>query len=99
MYNFVRPHEALGMSVPGERYQSSSRAFPEELPPVLYKPSDIVRKVGAGGKISFRNRTFRIGKAFQRQPVAIRPTDTDGDFHVFYCQKRVAQISFHDCDI
>ncbi len=99
MYNFVRPHEALGMCVPGKRYQPSSRCFPEELPPVLYDPSDIVRKVGADGKISFRNRTFRVGKAFQRQPVAIRPTDTDGDFHVFYCQKQVAQISFHDCDI
>jgi len=95
-YNFVRPHEALGMSVPGQRYEPSPRSFPEELPPVLYDASDVVRKVDSTGKISFRNVTFHVGKAFQHQSVAIRPTDVDGDFHVFYCQKQIAQISFHD---
>ena len=94
-YNLVRPHEALDMAVPAERYQPSSRPFPDTLPPVLYDVSDTVRKVDKGGRISFRNHTFRVGKAFRYQPVAIRPTDTDGDFHVFFCQQRVAHISLH----
>ena len=97
-YNYVRPHEALGMSVPGEWYQPSSRCFPEVLPPVCYDTSDIVRKVDVCGRISFGNRKFRVGKAFHNQPVAIRPTDTDGVFHVFFVSKPVAQISFHDCE-
>lgn len=94
-YNLVRPHEALDMAVPAERYQPSSRPFPDTLPPVLYDVSDTVRKVDKGGRISFRNHTFRVGKAFRYQPVAIRPTDTDGDFDVFFCQQRVAHISLH----
>lgn len=97
-YNYVRPHEALDMSVPGEWYQPSSRCFPEVLPPVCYDTSDIVRKVDVCGRISFHNRKFRVGKAFHNQPVAVRPTDTDGVFHVFFCHKSVAQISFHDCE-
>jgi hypothetical protein len=97
-YNYVRPHEALGMSVPGEWYQPSSRCFPEVLPPVCYDTSDIVRKVDVCGRISFHNRKFRVGKAFHNQPVAVRPTDTDGVFHVFFVNKPVAQISFHDCE-
>jgi transposase InsO family protein len=94
-YNLVRPHEALDMAVPAESYQPSSRPFPDTLPPVLYDASDTVRKVDKGGRISFRNHTFRVGKAFRYQPVAIRPTDTDGDFDVFFCQQRVAHISLH----
>jgi transposase InsO family protein len=97
-YNHVRPHQALDMCVPGERYQPSSRPFPEVLPPVLYYTSDIVRKVDVCGRISFRSRRFRVGKAFYQQPVALRPTDTDGLFDVFFCHKPVAQISFHDPD-
>ena len=95
IYNLVRPHEALDMAVPAERYQPSSRPFPDTLPPVLYDVSDTIRKVDKGGRISFRNHTFRVGKAFRYQPVAIRPTDTDGDFDVFFCQQRVAHISLH----
>jgi hypothetical protein len=33
--------------------------------------------------------------AFRYQPVAIRPTDTDGDFDVFFCQQQSAQIILH----
>lgn len=99
MYNHVRPHQALHMCVPGERYEPSSRSFPETLPPILYDTGDIVRKVDVCGRISFRNRKFRVGKAFHQQPVALRPTDTDGIFQVFFCHKPVAQISFHDSDL
>jgi transposase InsO family protein len=98
IYNHVPPHQALDMCVPGERYQPNSRPFPEVLPPVVYDSDDIVRKVDVSGRISFRNHEFRVGKAFHQQTVALRPTDTDGVFDVFFCHKPVAQISFHDCD-
>ncbi len=98
-YNHVRPHQALDMCVPGERYQPSSRSFPETLSPILYDTGDIVRKVDVCGRISFHNRKFRVGKAFHKQPVALRPTDKDGVFQVFFCHKPVAHISFHDSDI
>lgn len=97
-YNHVRPHQALDMCVPGERYKPSSRPFPETLPTILYDTGDIVRKVDVCGRISFRSRKFRVGKAFHQQPVALRPTDKDGVFQVFFCHKPVAQISFHDSD-
>ncbi len=97
-YNHVRPHQALDMCVPGERYQSSSRPFPAVLPPILYDTDDIVRKVDVCGTISFRSHKFRVGKAFHQQLVALRPTVTDGVFDVFFCHKPVAQITFHDRD-
>ncbi len=93
VYNYERPHEALGLDCPVSRYEPSPRAFPEQLPPVLYDASDIVRKVDATGKICFRNRTFYLSKAFRGEVVALRPTETDGDFDLYFCHQKVAQIS------
>jgi hypothetical protein len=93
IYNCERPHEALDLNPPASRYKPSPRPFPEQLPPVLYDVGDIVRKVDIAGKISFRNRPFRVGKAFRRETVALRPAETDGDFDIYFCHQKVAQIS------
>lgn len=93
IYNYLRPHDALQLDMPGSHYQPSPRPFPSVLPPVTYEPDDILRKVDVCGKITFHNHCFRVGKAFRHQPVAVRPTDTDGIFQVFFCQQKIAQIS------
>ena len=93
VYNLQRPHEALAMAVPASRYRVSPRAFPEVLPPIEYGPADLVRKVAEGGELSYRNRTFRVGKAFRGYPVALRPTLVDGVLDVFFCHQRVAQVN------
>src|SRR5512133_1719146 len=92
-YNYLRPHDALQLDTPSSRYQPASRPFPSLLPPILYAPDDIIRKVDESGKIYFRNRRFRVGKAFRHQPVALRPAEPEGLFHVFFCQQKVAQIN------
>ena len=84
-YNHERPHEALGMATPAQRYRPSSRPFPEVLPPIEYAPGDQVRKVDGDGFISFKNRPRRISKALRGEPVALRPTNEDGVFAVHYC--------------
>lgn len=94
-YNFERPHQALGHSVPADRYQSSDRCFPEKLPPIIYDEGFIVRIVDTSGRISFHNQTYRISKAFQYLPVGLKPTDVDGNFEVFFCSKKIAKISLH----
>lgn len=91
-YNQERPHQALNHGVPTERYQPSQRSFPESLPPILYKPEDVVRMVDKGGKLSFQGKVFRVSKAFRYEPVAIRPSDVDGLFDVYYCQFNISTI-------
>ncbi len=92
VYNAERPHEALALATPATRYQPSRRAFPELPPPIEYAPGDIVRKVQTKGEISFGNRIWKVGKAFVRQPVALRPTTVDGRYDVFFCQHKIAEI-------
>ena len=92
IYNHERPHEALGLKPPATRYHPSPRAFCENLPPIEYRPGDIVRKVDSEGAISFRNRPIRIGKAFRGQPVALRPSSDDGVFDIHYCVHRIGRL-------
>jgi transposase InsO family protein len=99
IYNNIRPHDALQLATPASRYQPSSRSFPAVLPPITYEADDIIRKVDMAGKISFHNHTFRVGKAFRYQPVALRSTATDGEFAVFFCHQEIALINLrkHNC--
>lgn len=100
VYNHERPHEALGMSVPAERYRASARPFPDTLPPIEYAPGDVVRKVQHGGWIGFKGRAFRIGKAFCGQPIALRASTEDGVFTLHFCAHRIGAIDLrapHAC--
>jgi hypothetical protein len=78
VYNMQRPHEALALAVPLSRYRPSPRSFPETLPPVAYADGVEVRRADVKGCISYRNREWKVGRAFAGQPVGLRPTATDG---------------------
>jgi transposase InsO family protein len=92
VYNHERPHQALGLEPPGTRYHLSPRRFPEQLPAIEYGPGDAVRKVDGTGFISFKNRLWRIGKAFRGQPVALRPTAADAVFSLHYCTQPIGTL-------
>lgn len=96
VYNLERPHQALAMRPPASRYRASARPFPEELPPVEYAPGDAVRKVQAGGELSYQGRVLKVGKAFRGYPVALRQTGQDGLMDIFFCQHRIASINLNE---
>lgn len=92
VYNHDRPHEALAYAVPASRYVPSSRLLVSSVPRPPYQPGDEVRRVQGLGEISFRGRSCHIGRAFSGQPVALRPTEEDGVWAVYYYQQRVGRI-------
>jgi transposase InsO family protein len=99
VYNGQRPHEALQMATPQDRYSPSSHPFPDVLPPLVYPPGYIIRKVDKNGKIYFNNQRFRVGKAFKNQVVGLFPIDVeDNVFHVFFCDEIIAKIDLRDCE-
>jgi transposase InsO family protein len=91
IYNYERPHESLLLEVPGSRYRSSNRSYTENLPPIEYGPDDTIRKVDQG-RISFHCRRFRIGKAFNGEYIALRPTNTDGVYDVMFCNHKIDEL-------
>lgn len=91
LYNFERPHEALGQQPPASRYQPSPRPFQPALPPIEYGGGDEVRKVQQKGRISFRGHDVLVSRAFVGEPVALRPVG-DGAWDVYYCHQRVGHV-------
>jgi len=95
VYNTERPHESLNMGVPSDRYRISNRRFNEKINEFDYGPTDQVRKVQARGLISFKNREFRVGRAFRGERVAVRPTNKDGLFKVYFMTQKIAEIDLN----
>lgn len=93
VYNFQRPHEALDMQLPAERYQPSNRQYKQNLSPIEYSPDDQVRKVQQGGWISYRGKEYPVPKAFYGKPVAVRPSGTDGLYNVYFRNQKIAQLN------
>jgi transposase InsO family protein len=96
IYNHERPHEALAMATPAERYRASQRPFPETLTAIEYATGDAVRKVNINGDISFKGRTISVGKAFCGQPVALRSTAEDGVLNIHYCAHQIGRLNLRN---
>jgi transposase InsO family protein len=92
VYNHERPHEALGYKVPAGRYQHSSRELPEKAPEPEYPSTDHVRRVQSLGEISFRGRALRVGSAFRGEAVALRASEEEGVWKVYYYKQRVGSV-------
>jgi transposase InsO family protein len=91
-YNLIRPHEALDLATPASRYQISTRPMPRSLAAIEYAPGEIIRKVDPDGRVSFKARTYKIGKAFIGQHLAIRPSCTDGHWRVCFAHHTIKTL-------
>ena len=94
VYNSERPHEALGMKTPIERYQPSARLFRETVEPFDYPPGDIVRRVQQGGWISFKGQVLRVPKAFRGRQIALRSNAKDGVFDIVFRHQKIKTLDF-----
>jgi transposase InsO family protein len=97
-YNFQRPHDALGLEVPGRRYTASLRSLPQTLPPIEYPRGVHVRKVQSPGEIWFQGRVFKMSSAFCGYPVGIRPTPIDGVFEVLFCHHVIQRLDLRNSE-
>ena len=80
------------MQVPASRYQPSRWQYQESPSSIEYGPDDQVRIVQQGGRISYRGHAYRVPKALYGQRVAVRSTESDGLFDVYFCNQKVAQL-------
>jgi transposase InsO family protein len=92
-YNCYRPHEAIGLEVPATRYKPSLRTYENVVVEPQYQNSDMIRKVDDGW-LSFKGKFFKLGRAFSGDRVAIRPTQTDGVYEVYFYDQVVQKLSF-----
>jgi transposase InsO family protein len=74
-FNTERPHEALGMQRPAERYRPSAHRYTDHPAPFAYPRHYEVRRVKRQGIIRWRNRVWYVGEALQRMPVGLMEVD------------------------
>jgi transposase InsO family protein len=97
VYNQHRPHEALAMQTPVQRYAPSPLAYPEVLPGIEYGPQDKVRRVCKAGRISILGKSVFISNALHGLPVALRQsTDTPDALDVYFCHQRIKQLMLQE---
>jgi transposase InsO family protein len=93
VYNFERPHEALGQQVPASRYRPSQRSMPDRLPEVEYDSGEIVRRVSTTkAYVSFKGHQWKVPQAFRGERLVIRPTANSAQYGVFFGAHQVAII-------
>lgn len=96
MYNTIRPHEALDLGVPADRYRESERRYPETLPAIEYGSGVEVRKVQSRGEVHFKGYVLGVSKAFIGDRIGVCATTTEGVYEVRYCQHRVGQVDLRN---
>lgn len=74
-YNHRRPHEALGMQRPVERYRPSARSYQERVRPWEYPTGSDVRRVNANGAIAEAGRKWFVCEALAGQWVRVERFD------------------------
>ena len=92
VYNLERPHQAIGMLTPVQRYAQSPRPYRETLQPFDYAPDDHLRRVQQLGRFSFKNQAFKVPKAFAGKTIALRPTQIDGHYLLVFRTTLISSI-------
>lgn len=99
LYNTIRPHQAIDMAVPADRYRPSPRAFPHTLPSPEYAPQDTVLRVRGHGRLYFKGTLTPLSMALSNQYVAVRPRDTqDSLYDVYFGHHHVTVIDLNQRD-
>src|SRR3990167_2304566 len=83
LYNEHRPHDALSLMCPVNRYRPSPRIFPQQLPPLEYDERDEVRTVSSRGAIRFKGIDLFLGECWQGEKVAVRACG-DNRWDIYY---------------
>jgi len=93
IYNQHRPHEALGLTMPIERYRPSPRTYPTTLAAIEYGPDDVVETVKWNGQVRLKGKQLRVSNALTNLPIAFRPRrDQDGLYDMYFCHQKFGSV-------
>jgi transposase InsO family protein len=76
-YNYERPHQALGDTVPARHYQPSARVWPGRVPSVDYPGHWEARRVQLNGRITFARSSIFLSRALAGEWVALEEAADD----------------------
>ena len=90
-YNEYRPHEALEMQTPSERYCGSIRKFPSRLPQVSYPDHMQIRAVQMHGDFRYFGKRLFVTECLYGEYVGVERIDEDVSL-LWYCDYLLGRI-------
>lgn len=91
-YNNERPHMALALDTPSERYTASKIAIPARIESWDYGTGYELRKVKQNGHISWRGQGYFLSEAFGGKTIAVRESRIPGNISLFFRKFRIGRI-------
>lgn len=93
-YNLERPHQAIGMKVPADRYVPSYRAYSEVIRSYEYATDYEVKKVDSRGRVSTARGAIFVGMPFSGEYLGIRTSgDAELKISVYFRQQKLGEIA------
>jgi transposase InsO family protein len=89
-YNEIRPHEALGMDVPAQRYKRSNREYNPNPPEYEYQIGGQVTKLNSQGCVKYLSRRYFVSEALSEEWVQV--DEINGKLLVKYRHMYVREI-------
>ncbi|XKV46693.1 integrase core domain-containing protein [Pseudomonas sp. nanlin1] len=90
-FNYVRPHEALGMKRPAELYVPSNRAYPGCLPEVEYPAEMKVRSVRQDGSMRWKGKLVFVSEALCGERIGLKEIDDDV-WDLYQCDYQLGRL-------
>ncbi len=91
-FNHERPHEALGMQRPADRYVRSGHRYTDHPAPPAYPRHYQVRRVKSQGVIKWRNRRCFIGHALRGMLVGLVDAGDDA-YDVYFRELHLGRLN------
>ncbi len=82
-FNFERPHQALGMRLPGDLYRRSEQAFARTPDPLAYPAGFLTRKVSPAGYVALAGVKIPVSVSIAGWHVGLKPLGPD-EFLVWF---------------
>ena len=95
-YNYLRPHEALGMKCPGEVYVPSQRQCKEKIEKNEYGGEYHVIKVNSWGYVRFDKWQAYLSETMIDQYIEFRPSPDGETFVACYRNYKIAEFDTTD---
>lgn len=91
-YNYIRPHEAIGMAVPADRYQMSPRPYVAVIEPYEYANDLIIRRTSVRGRISYEGRQIYVGTPFQKEDIGILHHAAEDTIFIYFRHQHLGSV-------
>jgi transposase InsO family protein len=99
VYNFERPHEALGDRCPAQVYTPSQRTYLEKVQPYEYGSQYHLIKINNWGYLRFADYQIYISETFRDTSVQLVPHEGDDSVLVCYRNYVIAKINVTNGDL